>query len=59
MKFLKKYGGLLLMSLGVLMLIGLHLTHLTTVNALLLLSVFLIIAGIVLQLWTTKRESRY
>ncbi|MBQ9668456.1 MAG: hypothetical protein IJV45_06935 [Prevotella sp.] len=59
MKFLRKYGGLALIIIGVLLLTGLHLAHFTVVNALLLIPLGLILTGVVLHVWMMKRDSRY
>jgi hypothetical protein len=59
MKFILKYSGLALILLGVLLLVTLHLLHFTFVNVVLLTPFFIILAGVVLQVWMMKRESRY
>lgn len=59
MKFILKYSGLALILLGVLLLAALHLLHFTFVNVVLLTPFFIILAGVVLQVWMMKRESRY
>ena len=59
MKFLRKYGGIALMLLGVAVLAALHLTGFTIVNQLLLVPLVLILAGLILSVWSVKRESRY
>ena len=59
MKFILKYSGLALILLGVLLLAALYLLHFTFVNVVLLTPFFIILAGVVLQVWMMKRESRY
>jgi len=59
MKFLQKYIGIALIVVGSLMLILLQVCHFTFVNALLLLPLGFIIAGVVIHVWMIKRESRY
>ena len=59
MKFLLKYSGLALIFLGVLLLVVLHMLNFTFVNVVLLTPFFIILAGVVLQVWMMKRESRY
>lgn len=56
---MKKYLGLTLIVVGVLMLVGLKLVRLTFVNLLLRVPLLLVIAGVVLHVWQLKRESRY
>ena len=47
------------MLLGVAMLAVLHLTGFTIVNTLLLVPLVLILSGLILSVWSAKRESRY
>ena len=59
MKSALKYSGLALILLGVLLLVTLHLLHFTFINFLLLTPFVMILAGVVLQVWMMKRESKY
>ena len=59
MKFLKKYIGLGLISLGAMLLVVLHLLHLTFINILLLIPLGLMLVGTLLHVWAMKRESDY
>ena len=59
MKFLQKNIGIALIAVGSLMLILLQVCRFTFVNALLLLPLGIIIAGVVIHVWMIKRESRY
>jgi hypothetical protein len=59
MNFLKNYGGIVLIFLGAAMLVVLCLIHFTMVNALLLLPLLLIVAGIVWHVLRLKRQSNY
>ena len=59
MKFLKKYIGLGLISSGAMLLVILHLLHLTFINFLLLIPLFLMLLGTLLHVWMMKRESSY
>lgn len=53
------FVGLAFMSLGVAMLVMLHLFGLTFSNRLLLISIGLVLLGLVLHVWAQKRKSRY
>ena len=59
MNFIRKRLGLGLVILGVALLVVLHLLHFTFVNMLLLVPLFLILAGIILHVWMMKRDSLY
>lgn len=59
MKSALKYSGLALILLGVLLLVTLHLLHFTFINFVLLTPFVMILAGVVLQVWMMKRESKY
>jgi Ca2+/Na+ antiporter len=59
MKFLKNYGGIVLIFMGVLMLTVLHLVHFTFINALLIVPLLMIIAGVVFHVYRQKRQSAY
>ena len=59
MIFTLKNLALALILLGVLFLAAQHFLHFTFVNALLLVPLFLIVAGIVIFVWGQKRESKY
>lgn len=59
MKFLKNYGGIVLIFMGVLMLAVLHLVHFTFINALLIVPLLMIIAGVVFHVYRQKRQSAY
>ena len=59
MNFIKKQLGLALILLGVVLLIVLHTVHLTFVNSLLIIPLFLILAGTLCHVWAMKRESKY
>ena len=59
MNFLRKNLGLGLILLGVVLLLVLHLLHLTFVNTLLLVPLIFILAGIVFHVWMMKRDSLY
>ena len=59
MKWRKKHTGLLLMFLAVAAFTTLYVMHLTIVNRLLLIPLLLLVAGLLLYVWGTKRESPY
>ena len=59
MKFLKKYIGIALILTGVTLLVILHFLHLTFINMLLLIPLFLMLLGTLLHVWMMKRESTY
>lgn len=59
MKFLKKYIGLMLILAGAMLLIVLHLLHLTFINLLLLIPFFMMLLGALLHVWMMKRDSSY
>lgn len=59
MKFLKKYIGWSLIVLGILLLVTLQLLHLNFINAPLFIALGIIILGLILHVWSQKRESRY
>ena len=59
MKFLTKYIGLGLILAGVALLVTLHVLHVTFVNMLLLIPLFLIVSGIVCHIWAMKCQSNY
>ena len=54
-----RYAGLVFMSLGVLMLLLLHLFGFTFSNRLLLIGIGLVLTGLFLYVWVLKKESRY
>ena len=53
---IKNYIGVALISLGVLMLTGLHLAGITFVNVLLVIPLLFIIGGTVVHVWWQKRS---
>ncbi|MBP5337925.1 MAG: hypothetical protein J6Z14_01270 [Prevotella sp.] len=55
----RKYIGISLMLVGVLLLVVQHLLHFTMVNELLTIPLCLIVIGIVVYVWGLKRDSRY
>ncbi len=55
----EQYVGLGLMTLGVVLLVVLHVLQLTFVNRLLVVPSLLILAGFLLHLHAQKRQSRY
>ena len=59
MKFLKNYGGICLIFIGVLMLVVLHLLHFTFVNALLYIPLLCIVGGVVYHVYRLKKQSKY
>ena len=59
MKFFKNYGGIMLISAGVLILAVLHAVHFTIINALLILPLLLIIGGIIWHVYWLKKQSPY
>ena len=56
---MKKYLGLGLVVVGVLLLVVLKVVRLTFVNTLLLAPLFIIIIGVVLYVWAMKKENLY
>ena len=59
MKFFKNYGGITLISAGVLILAVLHAVHFTIINALLIIPLLLIIGGIIWHVYWLKKQSPY
>lgn len=59
MKSIKKYAGLSILLLGIMLLVVFHVLHLNFINTLLMLSLGLMIVGLVLHVWARKNESRY
>ena len=59
MKFLRNYGGIILIFIGVLTLVALYVFHITSINALLLVPLFFIITGVVLYVYGLKKQSLY
>ena len=59
MKKLKNGLGLMLIVLGSVLLVVLHVLHLTFVNALLLMPLVMIVAGAVMMVYRQKRQSKY
>lgn len=57
--YMKKRLGLVLIVVGVLLLAGLKLAHLSFVNVLLLVPLLVIIIGVALHVWAQKKESAY
>ena len=59
MKLLCKYGGLALITLGVLLFATLQILHFTFVNFITFIPFVFVIMGVSLHVWGKKRESRY
>ncbi|MBQ9656719.1 MAG: hypothetical protein IJV38_11995 [Prevotella sp.] len=59
MKKLVPYAGLILMATGTVALMLTRLEQLSASNLLLGSGLLLIVAGILLHVWTIKRESKY
>ena len=55
MRFVKDYIGIALVSIGVLMLVGMHAVHVTFINWLLLTALLFIGAGTTLHVWRQKQ----
>ena len=59
MNFVRKNIGLGLILLGSIMLAAQHLARFTMVNALLVVPLIFIVAGLVIHVWGMKRDSNY
>ena len=59
MNWIKRHIGLGLLMLGTALLVALYLLHQTFVNVLLFVPLCLIVLGLVLHIYSIKRESPY